>query len=244
MPSEATVIVSDAHLERAPGATSDHAFHEFLRAVPDIGNHLILNGDVFEFWFEYRSVIPVNAFPTLVLLSQLRDRGVNLTVVGGNHDRWGGPFWRDRLSAEFASESIELDIGGYHAYVHHGDGLLKEQLGSRLLHWLTRRRLTTQVFRAIHPDLGMRLVRRLTPLLGSGRRDEPTIRRGAVEQEAFARDLLSRRPTLDLVILSHTHRAVLIEVAPRRWYLNPGSWWEKRSFAVVTPDGPQLRTFE
>ena len=83
----------------------------------------------------------------------------------------------------------------------------------------------------------------MTPLLGAGELDEKPVRRAAADQAAFARELLQRRRDVDLLILSHTHRPVLLEVEPDRWYLNPGSWWETQSFAVVTASGPALRTY-
>ncbi len=83
------MIVSDVHLGHAPPEVAD-AFRRFLERVPDLGEHLIVNGDLFEFWFEYREVIPKRAFPTLEALGRVRRAGVQLTVTGGNHDRWGG----------------------------------------------------------------------------------------------------------------------------------------------------------
>jgi UDP-2,3-diacylglucosamine hydrolase len=88
------VIVSDAHLgPRTPEVTA--TFLRFLAAVPSLGTTLVVNGDLFEFWFEYGSVIPRRAFPVLSGLRRLRDAGVELAVTGGNHDRWGGAFWED-----------------------------------------------------------------------------------------------------------------------------------------------------
>ena len=87
MPSSTTaIVVSDAHLS-ADSGDAGSAFHRFLEAVPDLGDHLVINGDLFEFWFTYRAVIPRAVFPTLAALAHVRKAGVRLTVTGGNHDR-------------------------------------------------------------------------------------------------------------------------------------------------------------
>ncbi|MBI3981339.1 MAG: metallophosphoesterase [Gemmatimonadetes bacterium] len=98
--SETVVLLGDAHLGHARRESAAR-LHAFLDAVPRAGDHLVITGDLFDFWFEYRSVIPRSAFPTLAALSGARARGVRLTLVGGNHDRWGGDFWRQEVGAEF-----------------------------------------------------------------------------------------------------------------------------------------------
>src|SRR5262245_2227611 len=137
MPPDAVIIVSDAHLGQAP-PESETAFRGFLATVPDVANHLIINGDLFDFWFEYRRVIPKEAFPTLSALHQARSRGVKLTVIGGNHDRWGGDFWVREMQAEFQRESLETSLLGRRALIAHGDGLSESRPASRVMHSITK----------------------------------------------------------------------------------------------------------
>jgi len=237
------VVVSDPHLGRTPPRPTDAGFHEFLRAVPDLGGHLVINGDLFDFWFEYRRVIPRHAFPTLAALAEIVRRGVGLTVVGGNHDRWGGDFWQRDLGARYSSGGLDVTLGGRRCWLHHGDGLSEQHWRGRLMHTITRHPLTVRAFRALHPDLGFRLVDRL---YGSLREEEltPERRRQVVDgQRRYARRLLAERPELDLVVLSHTHTACLEEVEPQRWYLNPGAWNVGQCYALLDADGPKLRSW-
>jgi UDP-2,3-diacylglucosamine hydrolase len=237
------VIVSDAHIGYASKA-SVLAFHRFLDTVPDLGSHLVINGDLFEFWFEYRTVIPRQAFPTLEAMRRLTRAGVAITLTGGNHDRWGGAFWREDMGAAFHAGSVELELCGLSALVQHGDGLGEHQLSARMLHAVTRHRLTTALFRWIHPDLGLELVRRMSPRLAGKARSEAAVDEAAKRQEEHARVVLGRRPDVNVVVLGHTHRARLVEVAPRQWFLNPGAWIEGGRFALVTEDGPRLEAFD
>lgn len=243
VPTERTLIVADLHLGYAPEDVA-RDFHRFLDAVPDRAEHLIVNGDLFEFWFEYRTVIPQDAFPTLERLATLVRRGVRLTVTGGNHDRFGGPFWRDYVGADFRSDSIELDVARWKTYVAHGDGIGDVRVTSRLMHMVTRRPATRWLFRLLHPDLGIGLVRHLSPKLAGKRADLAVRDRVARAQEDWARRFLAERPDVDILVLAHTHRPALTEVGGGRWYVNPGAWCEDRSYAVVTAEGPSIERWE
>lgn len=242
VPADTAIVVSDAHLGYAPDEVTA-AFHRFLEVVPALGNHLVINGDLFEFWFEYRSVIPRQAFPTLEALAVLRRAGVQLTLTGGNHDRWGGPFWTEQLGAAFHPDGVELVLGGLRALVTHGDELGGERRAARLLHRITRHRAVVGLFRTLHPDLAFGLVRRLSPHLAAGARDEVTRRRAAGRQLGRARDILDERGDLNLVVNGHTHLPSLVAVRDQQWYVNPGAWAEGFRYATVTAEGPLLRQF-
>jgi UDP-2,3-diacylglucosamine hydrolase len=242
MKAERVLVVSDAHLGGVPAAV-DAAFHAFLDEVPQAGDHLLLNGDLFEFWFEYRSVIPRRAFPTLARLAAVRRRGARLTVLGGNHDRWGCGFWEAELGAAFHPREVVLDLAGWRALVAHGDGLAEPHAGARVLHAITRHPLTASLFRWVHPDLGHGLVRRASRVLGHRTRNPEVIARSAAAQADWARGLLGSREDLDLLVLGHTHRPALVAVADRRWYLNPGAWMDGFRYAVITDRGPELAAY-
>ncbi len=208
-----------------------------------MANHLVINGDLFDFWFEYRSVISRSAFPTLAALAELRGAGVELTVTGGNHDRWGGGFWAVELGGTFYKESVEVELAGWKALVSHGDGVGEEHLGGRVMHAITRHPLTAAGFRLLHPDLGYALVRRMSRFLARSTRAPDVVDQVAEAQKTHAERLLKARPDLDLVVMAHTHHPALVPAGKRRWYLNPGPWMGERCFALVTPEGPELRRF-
>ena len=240
--SKVAVVVSDAHLGHA-SADVGRAFHRFLESVPDIGEHLVINGDLFEFWFAYRSVIPKTGFPTLAALAALRKSGVELTVTGGNHDRWGANFWHEELGATFHRGTAEIDLVGWKAWVAHGDGKVELDLAGRMLHTVTAHPVTARLFRFIHPDVSFWMVRRMSRYLAARKNDENLTMRAAAAQERFAVDMLTDRPGIDLAILGHTHYPALRRVNDRQWYLNPGAWLDGYKYAVITDTGPELRAF-
>lgn len=227
------MVVGDAHLGSAD-VRDEEAFHEFLDAVPSLGGRLIITGDLFDFWFEYRAVIPRRPFKTLAKLAVLRERGVAVEMFGGNHDRWGGSFWAADLGIPFHGDGADVTLAGRRAHVAHGDGLAEQKLGGKLIHRITRSRITIGAFRALHPDFGFKLANRLSGGLAESNKSPEAIEQAAAAQEKYARALLAARPDLGLVILAHTHRQRLVEVAPGRFYLNAGQWIAERCYAVVT----------
>jgi UDP-2,3-diacylglucosamine hydrolase len=236
------VVVADAHLGQGAPAV-ETAFHRFLDAVPDLGDALLINGDLFDFWFEYGAVIPRRHFTSVARLHALRARGIPITFVGGNHDRWGGGFLGNDLGIAFHSGAAEVDVAGRRTFVAHGDGLTEQHWSAKLMHRVTRQPVTIRVFRALHPDLGFWIARQLSRRLADNTRDRAVLDRAALAQARFATDLLARRPELGLVILAHTHRAALERLLDGRAYLNPGAWLDGYKYAVVTANDVELKTF-
>jgi UDP-2,3-diacylglucosamine hydrolase len=236
------LVVADAHLGQVAPAV-ETAFHRFLDAVPDLGDALLINGDLFDFWFEYGAVIPRRHFASVARLHALRAKGIAITFVGGNHDRWGGDFLVNDLGIAFYGGEAEVDVAGRRAFVAHGDGLTEQHWSARLMHRVTRHPLTIRVFRALHPDLGFRIAHQLSGRLADNTRDPAVLDRAALAQARFATDLLGHRADLGLVILAHTHRAALERLPDGRAYLNPGAWLDGFRYAVVATDSIELKAF-
>ncbi len=239
---ERVVVVGDAHLGVGDPA-DEEACHDFLAAVPDIGTRLLIVGDLFDFWFEYRAVIPRRPFRTLTRLAALVKRGIPVDFVGGNHDRWGGSFWSRDLGIPFHGDEADLALAGRKTCVVHGDGLSDFKLGARVLHRMLRSTVTTSVFRLLHPNLGFAIAERLSDLLGESNRSGAVADAAARVKEQWDRALIDRRPEVQLVILGHTHRRALLEHAPGRWYLNAGQWMGDRHYAVITAETIRLLTW-
>src|SRR5690606_18615509 len=149
-------IASDVHLGAVPRET-ETAFLDFLEHVGAHARSLLLVGDLFDFWFEYGPVIPGKHFRVLAALRELVDAGVPVTLMGGNHDAWGGRFLREEVGVAFHADAIEMELGGRRALVAHGDGVGRGDLKYRALKAVIRSRPAILGFRLLHPELGMRL---------------------------------------------------------------------------------------
>ena len=236
------IVVADAHLGQVPPAVGT-AFHAFLDQVPQPGDHLVVMGDLFDFWFEYASVIPRKHFATVAKLQEVRARGVPITFVGGNHDRWGGSFFTRDLGIQFFGGEAELDLDGRHAFIAHGDGLTEQHWSGALMHRFTRHPLTVAVFRILHPSIGFWIADLFSRHLADNTKDRAVLDRAAAGQRKGAADFLERHPAVQLVIMAHTHRPVIDRLPDGRAYLNPGAFLDGGRYAVITPETVELKQF-
>jgi UDP-2,3-diacylglucosamine hydrolase len=236
------VVVSDAHLGVASPVVEE-ALLEFFDTVPTLGDCLLVNGDLFDFWFSYSRVIPRRGFHVAAALARLRRR-MPIVMVGGNHDRWGHNFWERDLNLRFNPLRATFDVGKRTVTAIHGDGLAEPRWQAKLIHGLIQHPATAAVYRMLHPDLGLRLVDLLSPVLGDHTVNEAKLARAAARQREWAEQLLIQDPAVGLLIMGHTHRAVLAEPSPGRQYLNPGAWFDGFRYAVATESDAELKTFK
>jgi UDP-2,3-diacylglucosamine hydrolase len=242
VPGHTLVVVSDAHLGVTPPEVEE-ALLAFLDAVPALGDSLLVNGDLFDFWFSYSRVVPRRGFQVAAALARLARR-MPVLMVGGNHDRWGGDLWSRDLGLRFDPYRLTFHLGRLLVAAVHGDGLAESRRRARLLHRLINHRVTSAVFRALHPDLGVRLVEIIGPRLGDEGTDPARLEAAAAQQRAWAAGLLAREPEVDMVIMGHTHRPELSRTPTGGTYLNPGAWFEGLRYAVATEEGAELRQFK
>ncbi|NOT09212.1 MAG: UDP-2,3-diacylglucosamine diphosphatase [Gemmatimonadales bacterium] len=241
MSNERLVIVSDAHLGSVPPKVEE-AFLAFLDAVPTLGDSLLINGDLFDFWFAYRRVIPRAGIRVVSRLGELA-RQLPVAMTGGNHDRWGADFWERDLGIRYAAEELRLPLGAGTVLAVHGDGVAELHWQSRLIHRVTKHPVTSALFRAVHPDLGIRLVHRWSGHLADSTRQAAVLDRAAERQAQWAGNRLRTDPEVALLVMGHTHRAALEELLPGRHYVNPGAWLDGLRYAVATPGHVELKQY-
>ena len=229
--------MSDVHLGAVPPETEE-AFRRWLLHVKESASRLIINGDLFDFWFEYRRVVLAEHVRVLAMLADLVEGGIPVLLVGGNHDWWGGSFLRRRIGMEFHQRPVRIELHGKSVLLAHGDGLGKGDWGYRCLRRCLRHPLTRWLFRWLHPDLGAWLAERV-----SGTRKELRVApdaRGpgrARFLEAWATDALAADPSIDIVAAGHAHEPTVREVLPGRFYVNSGDWVIHRSYATIADSG-------
>lgn len=232
-------ITSDVHLGSVPEAT-ERAFLSFLEHVGAEGRRLIIPGDLFDFWFEYGEVIHGRHFRTLAALADLVDAGVEVILTGGNHDAWGGRFLEEHVGVAFHPGMVRTEIAGRPALLAHGDGVGRGDLRYRALKALIRSRPLIWGFRALHPELGLRLARRVSSTETKADGDAAAGGRARYIEE-WASATLRAEPALSWVVCGHAHLPALTEVEPGRYYLNAGDWVTRRSYITIDPAGtPEL----
>lgn len=238
------LIVSDIHLGAVPDAT-ERRFRRFLAHAGDVASGLLINGDLFDFWFEYRSVVPSKHYRVLAALRDLVESGIPVWFVGGNHDGWGGDFLAAEVGLRMVEGPIEMEIGGRRALVAHGDAVGEGDLGYRILRRVIRHPVTVGAFRLLHPDLGAQLASRVSTTEEKAHGADTALSR-AEAIRAWGEAALRASPELELVVAGHAHFPEIVEVAPGRFFVNAGDWVCHYTYVELPGGGapPRLETWE
>lgn len=234
------VIVADAHFGAAPPA-DETAFLAFLDTVPRPGDTLLLAGDIFDYWFSYRRLIPRRCFRIAAQLTVLARR-LPVVMVGGNHDRWGDSFWQDDAGIRFDPKSLRLTTPTGTVLMIHGDGLHEERPGASWMHRATSSRAVIAGYRLLHPDLGFWLADKMGHNLDYGEANPEAVAAAAARQARWASTELTRDSSLRAIVMGHTHREAALSV-DGRWYINPGAWLDGGRYAVLDATGATLHRF-
>lgn len=231
-------VISDAHLGFAT-RDIERSLIRFLRHLHGRAGSLVINGDLFEFWFEWRSVMPRVGFRVLAALADLRDSGMPIVMVAGNHDCWGGDILRDDVGIDFRLEPWVGSLGGWRARVEHGDGLRgKEDRGYRALRRVLRNPLAIRAFRLLHPDWGSALANR-----SSHTSRTYQARDGGAGLRNAATDRLSQGDGLELLIHGHSHVRELLRLGAGV-YANAGSWLDAPTYLTIAPERIRLQRWD
>ncbi len=244
MPPKPIYLTSDVHLGGVPEET-EASFHRWLKHAAREAEQIVINGDLFDFWFEYRSAIPRGHTRTLGLLAEVVDSGVPIALFGGNHDWWGGSYLEQEVGVRFYRTEQRMELAGFQTLIAHGDGVGKGDLGYRMLSRVLRNPVAVGAFRWVHPDVAGWLANRVSRTRhreAAHVGPDPTRTRAV---QIWAREQLMDDPTLDMVVTGHTHSPELVEVEPGRWLLNAGDWVYRKTFAILAPGSdPELLDWE
>ena len=207
------LFVSDAHFRTPPDKASEERelkLVHLLKNQKDKLQHLFLLGDIFDYWFEYRDVVPKGYVTLFACLKELHSQGVQIHYFTGNHDMWVEDYFTQTFGAIVYREARLLTINGHRCFVGHGDGL-----GGKQRKYLLISRFFSEKSRNSHDE-------------------SMFVFKGEDEyQVQFARELL-RTTDVDYFILAHRHIPTRYELTPNCLFFNTGDWLE--NFSYVTFD--------
>jgi len=236
-------FASDNHLGAPNAAESlprERAFVRWLESIRGEAAAVFLLGDLFDFWFEYKKVVPKGHTRTLGTLASLADAGIPVFYFVGNHDLWMNGYFEEELGIAVYHRPREFELGGLRFLIGHGDGLGPGDKGFKRMKKVFTNPLAKWLFRWLHPDLGVRLGQYFSVKnkLLSGSED---VRFLGEENEWLVqyakRKLLGKH--YDYFVFGHRHLPLEIALAPDSTYVNLGDWITYFSYGVF--DGQQMR---
>lgn len=241
-------FVSDLHL----GATyiADHRAHEarvvkWLRSISDDCTELYLLGDILDYWFEYREVVPRGYVRFFGQLAEMSDNGIKITWLKGNHDIWIFDYLPAELGISVVDGSLEVEIDNRRFFLEHGDGVGKKSAGFKIIRSIFRNKTAQWLFSAIHPRWTVPFAHRWS---SSSRETGMAV---TTDNEAmlkplvdFSRDYALSHPDVDYFIYGHLHIMASLKLdtdgAPQMIVL--GDWIRHNSFARW--DGKELKLLQ
>ncbi|HRK53494.1 MAG TPA: UDP-2,3-diacylglucosamine diphosphatase [Cyclobacteriaceae bacterium] len=240
-------FASDFHLgvpTHEASLTREKRIIKWLDYVKEDAHSIYLLGDIFDFWFEYKHVIPKGFIRLQGKLAQLRDDGLPIYFFTGNHDMWMFDYFPKELGIPIYREPIELEIGNQKLMIGHGDGLgpgdssykiLKKFFNSRWCQWL---------FARLHPNLGIGIAKvwsrssRITNM----KKEEKFKGEENEYLLTYCREL-EKNSHHDFYVFGHRHLPLDLEVGSNSRYINLGEWVNFNTYAVYDGSSIQLETF-
>ena len=241
-------FASDLHLgipDYNASLEREKRFVRWLDLVQSDASAIFIVGDLFDFWFEYRQVVPKGYVRVLGKLAALRDKGILVYFFTGNHDQWMRNYFQHELGIPVFHEPQRITIGGKQFLIAHGDGLGPGDHGYKFLKTLFRGRFSRWLFGMLHPDIGVWLGKRWSKnnrlINGNDQAEFMGEEREWLVQ--FARTVLKTDP-IDYFIFGHRHIVLEYQLTETCKYINLGDWIKFNSYAVFDGKALTVKLFE
>jgi len=204
-----TYFVSDVHLglQVADPVARERRFADFLNSLPEETKALYMLGDIWDFWYEYRDVVPKGYVRVLSALQGLMDRGVEVYFFQGNHDVWTYSYFEE-LGMKRLVQPALVEINGKTFCLGHGDGLGPVPVGYRFLRGVFHNRILQFLFSLLHPWIAFRLGNSWSRRNRLSRHEEYVFKGPDEPLYKFA-DQFSRENKVDYFIFGHYHSEVM-----------------------------------
>lgn len=240
--SDHVYFVADSHFRdgRIPEETERRArFMRFLASIPEDAT-LFLMGDIFDFYFEYASVVPKRFFNLFKALHDCTGRGVDIHFIGGNHDYWTGSFLPEDLGITVHPDDVLIECQGRRVICAHGDYQMPGERSYKLMRAAMRNPLMIALAKIIHPDLMDAIAARVSS--GSKKRKRRTQEQIANYVADMAFDQFFVRGN-DAFVMGHVHYP-LHRTHAGRDFLILGDWICRFTYAHLIGGRLSLETFE
>ncbi|UXP32898.1 UDP-2,3-diacylglucosamine diphosphatase [Reichenbachiella agarivorans] len=242
LPGKKIYFASDFHLgapNHDQSFVREKKIVQWLDTIAEDAQTIFLVGDLFDFWFEYRHVVPKGYVRFLGKLAELADLGVNIVVFVGNHDLWMKDYLKDLCGATIVHEGQSLRLGDKDFYITHGDGLNPKDKKYRIIKRVFTNSVCQWLFGWFHPDLGITLAH----LWSGSSREQQLGQNDDAHLVAHSRKLEKHRHH-DYYVYGDCHIDRVKQINETSLYCNLGDWIDKFSYAVFDGDEFQLKRFE
>lgn len=241
-------FISDAHLGVPDFSSSlerEKKLVKWLCQIEKDADYLILLGDIFDFWFEYKSVIPRGYTRLMGKLAELSDKGIQIYFFTGNHDMWVRDYFKKELGIKVLNKPETFLINGLKTFVGHGDGLGPRDIGYKILKRIFECKTNQWLFARLHPNFSFWLAQYLSRKSRAANASNDEIYHGDNKEFLilFIKETI-KKENFDYFIFGHRHLALEMEIDKQTKYINTGDWIRIFSYAETVDNGIRLKCFK
>jgi len=241
-------FASDQHFGAptvASSKTREALFLNWLNTIENDASALFLLGDLFDFWFEYKSVVPKGFIRILGKLAQLVDRGIEVHYFVGNHDLWMKDYFETELGIPVYHAPKDFILENTTFFIGHGDGLGPNDKGYKRLKKLFTSPLAKRLYQILHPDIGLRIGHYFSVKnkLLSGSEEVVFLGEDKEWLVQYAQRKLETKHR-DYFLFGHRHLPLEIALNSQSKYINLGDWVTHFTYGVFDGQRFELKKWE
>ncbi len=235
-------FASDFHLGAPDAASSlirEKLIVKWLDEIKSDAAELYLVGDVFDFWFEYKTAVPKGFVRLLGKLAELADAGITIHYFTGNHDMWVFDYLPKEIGVKIYRSAIRTEYNGKKFLIGHGDGLGPGDKGYKFIKKVFANPFCQWLFARLHPNFGIRLANFWSgkSRIHTGSSDEHFLGEDKEWLVIYSKEVLQTE-AIDYFVFGHRHLPLDITLNDKSRYINLGEWMNYTSFAIF--DGEKL----
>lgn len=219
-------------------------FVKWLDEIKENAAAIFLLGDLFDFWFEYKYVVPKGFVRTLGKLAEIRDSGIPVYFFVGNHDLWMHDYFEKELNIPVYHKPREYEFNGKTFLVGHGDGLGPGDKGYKRMKKVFTNPLSKWLYRWLHPDIGVPLAKYFSVKnkMISGVEDQKFLGEEKEWLIQYCKKKLESKH-YDYFLFGHRHLPLEIQLNENSKYINTGDWISHYTYAEFDGENLKLKEF-
>ncbi|HSH52906.1 MAG TPA: UDP-2,3-diacylglucosamine diphosphatase [Bacteroidales bacterium] len=239
-------FASDVHLglpNYNESLNREKLFVRWLDKIKHDAKEIILLGDIFDFWFEYKRAIPRGYTRFLGKLCELTDSGILVHFFTGNHDMWIFDYLPKETGVILHKEPIVKEYSGKNFYLAHGDGLGPGDNSYKLLKKIFASRFSQWLFARFHPNIGIWIANTWSTHSRYSREKKPFEGEDKEWLILYSKKLL-KSENFDYMVYGHRHLPMDIKLNEKTRYINLGDWITNFTYAVFDGEKMELKKFD
>ena len=212
----------------------------WLSSIEKDAKAIYLLGDIFDFWFEYKKVVPKGFVRLLGKLADLIDKGIDIHYVVGNHDMWMNDYLEQEIGLKLHFQEFIINEDNKLIFLGHGDGLGKGDYTYKLLKAIFSSNICKWMFSRLHPNFGISLGQAWSNK--SKKRQEKLVNEDKEILAGYCKEQQKNNP-VDYYVFGHRHIPIDVKIDERCRYINLGDWIHHNTYAVYSDQKLELKKF-